>query len=498
LLQAGRAAEAEALFRELLGRLEAGAAYEATYDRGCTLMRLGRCLTAQGRPAQAVGWHRRALEAFEGLSGSSDSAKGMLGKVYTDLGDNLAAVGQFDEAQQAYASGLEISKEVGDHRSVGIKLGQLGTLAMRRGDLGEAARRYGEALETFRTLGEPESTAGMLYQLGMIAQMLGEWEEAEGHYREALQYCEQSGDLPHLAMTCNQLATVAGDAGRPADAERWYLRALDAFEKLDAPVELAKVLNNLANLYIAQSNLDAATHYAQRALELKETLDSSAEPWSAYATLAEIAEARGRAAEAARWRRKEQESYAAYAGAAHQLPSWAPPFIAAVAAAVQGNAGARAEVERILPQLEATSDWRNLPPVILRILAGESDMDALCVGLDHIDAYIVRAIQAQLSGEAPQTSEVSKTSDVSAGPEEGQGVSLGDLLELVARATQPGAPPELGQQLHAATQQMSLDRDLPPELRALGGVLHRILSGERAPDLSGLPPELAEAVRGIL
>ena len=45
---------------------------------------------------------------------------------------------------------------------------------------------------------------------------------------------------------------------------------------------------------------------------------------------------------------------------------------------------------------------------------------------------------------------------------------------------------------------MSLDRDLPPELRALGDVLQRILSGQRAPDLSGLPDEVAEAVRGIL
>jgi hypothetical protein len=45
---------------------------------------------------------------------------------------------------------------------------------------------------------------------------------------------------------------------------------------------------------------------------------------------------------------------------------------------------------------------------------------------------------------------------------------------------------------------MSSDPNAPPEIRALGGVLNRVLSGEREPDLSALPPELAQAVRGML
>jgi hypothetical protein len=40
----------------------------------------------------------------------------------------------------------------------------------------------------------------------------------------------------------------------------------------------------------------------------------------------------------------------------------------------------------------------------------------LCVGLDHIDAYIIRTILAQLSGEAPRTSGVSETSDLDLAP----------------------------------------------------------------------------------
>jgi len=68
----------------------------------------------------------------------------------------------------------------------------------------------------------------------------------------------------------------------------------------------------------------------------------------------------------------------------------------------------------------------------------------------------------------------------------------------VARACGPDAPPGLAEQLHGATRNMATQADLPEEVRALGRVLNRVLSGERDPDLSGLPPQLADAVQGML
>jgi hypothetical protein len=60
------------------------------------------------------------------------------------------------------------------------------------------------------------------------------------------------------------------------------------------------------------------------------------------------------------------------------------------------------------------------------------------------------------------------------------------------------APAGLGAQLHALTRGLQNDSDMPAELRALGRVLHAVLSGERQPDLAGLPDELAGAVGAML
>ena len=80
--------------------------------------------------------------------------------------------------------------------------------------------------------------------------------------------------------------------------------------------------------------------------------------------------------------------------------------------------------------------------------------------------------------------------------EEGEGITLPQLMELVERAAKGDS--QLGAQLFPAMQQMSVHPDQPPELRALAGVLVRILAGERAPNLDDLPPELASVVRGML
>jgi hypothetical protein len=84
------------------------------------------------------------------------------------------------------------------------------------------------------------------------------------------------------------------------------------------------------------------------------------------------------------------------------------------------------------------------------------------------------------------------------GEGQGQAITLDQLLALVARAGRPDAPPGLAEQLFGLTRTMAAAPEAPPEVRALGRVLNHVLSGERNPDLSGLPPELADAVRAIL
>src|SRR5690606_39093023 len=112
LLQQGRAAEAERVFRGLLARLEAGAAYEAGYDQTLIMRNIGLSLSAQGRPAAAAEQYRAALALAATLEQDKD-VKRQTGIYHTDLADALTDLGGYAEARQEYEATLEIMKEIG-------------------------------------------------------------------------------------------------------------------------------------------------------------------------------------------------------------------------------------------------------------------------------------------------------------------------------------------------------------------------------------------------
>ena len=77
-------------------------------------------------------------------------------------------------------------------------------------------------------------------------------------------------------------------------------------------------------------------------------------------------------------------------------------------------------------------------------------------------------------------------------------VRLDDFLNMVVQACRPNAPPGLAEQLDHATRGMATQPNAPSGIRELGRVLNAILAGERDFDLSALPSELADKVRGVL
>jgi len=77
-------------------------------------------------------------------------------------------------------------------------------------------------------------------------------------------------------------------------------------------------------------------------------------------------------------------------------------------------------------------------------------------------------------------------------------VKLDDFLAMIVQACRPHAPAGLGEQLWNATRGMATQASAPSGIREMGRALSEILSGERAPDLSALPPQLADKVRGVL
>jgi len=77
-----------------------------------------------------------------------------------------------------------------------------------------------------------------------------------------------------------------------------------------------------------------------------------------------------------------------------------------------------------------------------------------------------------------------------------QPITLDQLLVLVERAVR--GERQLLVALFRQLRRLASLPEAPPEERLLGEILSRVLMGDRNPDLSALPPELAQEVQAML
>jgi tetratricopeptide (TPR) repeat protein len=448
--QQGKIRAAYSRFTTLLARIEAqpeGAPLgPGSYEHCTTLLRLARCLRVGGQTAVAETYIRKALTVIEALMIQQPENEGRIrvrGQLLGELADVLTDQGKYAQAREAYEEALKIDEQIGDLRNQGVDLGELGRLALEQRDYGEAQARYTAALQLFHRLGEPATEAVEWHQLGLVAQRQQAWVEAERCYRESLTIEEQLGDSARAAMTCNQLAKVSLGADRPVEAEGWYRRGLELFEKANpGGSESAKILNNLADMMVnevrasraAPTRLTEAKQYAEQALAIKETLDESGEIWAALGILADIAELEAREEEAKDYRRRERETFAAFAGNRYHIDQQLGQLIAAIAAAAQGDAQARDAVEAALPQLEERG-WKIAAPT-RRIWLGERDWDAL---VEEVDPQVALLILRVLETIAQPAESQSKT------PEQ----IIASLPLTIREAMEQGDQPALRQAFEA-------------------------------------------------
>jgi hypothetical protein len=196
---------------------------------------------------------------------------------------------------------------------------------------------------------------------------------------------------------------------------------------------MARDLNNLADLLkdevragrMGRERLTEAREYAARALAIVEQIgDLSLQPWATLSILADIAEMEGQAEQARDYRRRERETFAAFAGNRYHIDRQFGQLIAQVVAAAGGDDEARAAVEGEFPKMEA-GDWGGVPPVIRRIWAGERDWHALAEDLDRQDSLFVLRVLEEMGAGA------SDAPAPSAPGSGGSGSSSGEIPEIV-------------------------------------------------------------------
>jgi tetratricopeptide (TPR) repeat protein len=253
----GRYAEAEALFREALARLEKAsvpaikAAVAAMQDK---LKTMG--WSAEEIPARKA-LARESWRLQETLPTEDQIARVLhsLGRLYHEQGKHAEA-----EAHLKRAIGFHEHLDHAEQISLQLSLARLHADQQRYGD---AESAYGHVLALYAKRDRhahgslpTTATASVLKSLGALALKQGQADRAEDLHKRALKVLEDLGpDRFDVARMLNDLAEVYRSQRRFAEAEPLYRRALGVCAKGDMSPnhELVRTaLANLAALYFDQ------------------------------------------------------------------------------------------------------------------------------------------------------------------------------------------------------------------------------------------------------
>jgi len=225
LHRAGRLAEAEAIYRQIL-------AMDARHPDSLHL--LGMIEHQRGRHAAAAELIRAAIAV-----NPAEAA------YHSNLGTILQAQGNLDEAAECFERALALKPGWAEVHS------NLGNILQAQGKLDAAAVRQERALSL-----KPDCTEAWS-NLGNIRQAQGKLDDAVAYYERALAL------KPDFADAHNNLGNALATLDQIDSAVAHYERALVL------KPEWAYAHNNLGNALTIQNKIEDATEHYQRALVLK-------------------------------------------------------------------------------------------------------------------------------------------------------------------------------------------------------------------------------------
>ncbi|XP_027726937.1 tetratricopeptide repeat protein 24 [Vombatus ursinus] len=169
-----------------------------------------------------VGEVVQLLEESRRLAEKSTS-RGLLGKLYNDLGLSYSQLHLFPLAAESFLQALPLCQEPG---AKAIVLQNLGAAHNALGNFREAQKLHQKAAALYGSSGQRQEQGECFGGLAFALSQLGEHEAARDNYLHALQAAQDAGDVKGQWQALEGLGAAAACLGQPDQAVRRYKEAL--------------------------------------------------------------------------------------------------------------------------------------------------------------------------------------------------------------------------------------------------------------------------------
>jgi predicted ATPase/DNA-binding XRE family transcriptional regulator len=181
-------------------------------------------------------------------------------------GDRLLGFGMAAEAEASYKASLIRLRAIGDTYWIAYPLGNLGRLALHKGDLIQAHQYISESVDITRRSGNRVGIADWLFRLGQVHLYRGELDAAELNLQETLRLYEEVGNafgppgvLSNLALLAIERGVIAKAVAHIRESFRRYRQLQTEAHKVDFSSDFLEFGDTLDSLLHA-----GLVAYAQR------------------------------------------------------------------------------------------------------------------------------------------------------------------------------------------------------------------------------------------
>ena len=226
------------------------------------LLVVGDVLALLGRFVEAEERYRRALEVAEGATGAQAQAQLALGRLMEKRGEYGSALTWLGQAREGFET-------LGDQSGLGQAATAMGLVHTRQGRHAEARASLERGLALARAIGDKGGIATSLHNLGNVARSQGDYATARQRYEESLALRREMGDKLLTAGTLGNLGVVAAEQGDYPTAQAQYEESLALRQEMGDKPGIAVLLNNLGNLAYNRGDYATARQRYEESLALR-------------------------------------------------------------------------------------------------------------------------------------------------------------------------------------------------------------------------------------
>lgn len=254
----GQAPQTTSAFRTLILDGEAGA-----------LDNLGRAYSDMGQGLEALKNYDQALALFRQAGERNGEAL-----VLNDMGPAYAELGQKQKALEVYNQAIAIWRETGNRQGEALTLNEIGRLYRDLGQHQTAMDYYNQALPIWRETGNRSGEAMALSDIGLAYASLGQPQKALDYGSQALPIFRETGNRRGEAMVLNTMGRDHSDMGDAKEAMALDLQALVLWREVKDERNEATALMTIAWAYSQMNQPELSFTSAIAALGLaRDTAD---------------------------------------------------------------------------------------------------------------------------------------------------------------------------------------------------------------------------------